>query len=817
MKMTRVRKWLVGTGWLARLALAVCGLGTGVPAALAAEYQRAPVPPWVVAVPLDLEATPPPGQAKNGLYHLLIDQQTLLDGSTRTSYRRMASRALSERGVESIAHIGIDFDPSFQKLTLHALTLHRNGRAQNRLASARIQVLQREAELEYRIYDGTKTVDVVLADVRPGDVVEYAYSVRGSNPVFGGRESGQMDMQWRVPVHRLHRRLRAPAGMELKFRPHLTHIQAQITQSAGWVDHVWQATDVAPMARQNDTPGWYDPYAAIQWSAFAGWSAVARWAEPLYAEPNHHTAALGTEIDRIAAQSREPGQRLLGVLDFVQSQIRYLGVEMGPGSHAPRAPGKVLEQRYGDCKDKALLTVTMLRALGVTAHPALVNTQLRQGVATLLPMPGAFDHVIVRAQVDGHDYWLDPTRAPQKGGLDRISQADFGQALVLDGKATALTPIPTAPAAQWRRQVAFHIDASQGFDKPASMEVTSTYEGISADRMRGTLRNESADDLQRDYLNYYLRSYPRLALVKPFTVSDDEASNQLVVVEHYRIASLWAEPVPTGGPVVYLYAPEMKSVLKRPDDTVRTAPLAIDHPEQLTVNVTAVLPEKRSIAAAHGEVRNPAFTFNWATSYSDRTLQLTYGYRSLADHVTPDQLAAYLADLESARKTVGYTLRKRAPKPGSEPLSRLAAALAGALFLAFGLLAIAATWVTRKTRLPAADTGSGRYSHRQLLGTGVFVSWLPVLASLSFVGMVWALAGNLEFFGWGTVLIVFLLASTWQRYWHARWLLWASSHAIDTEQFIGKARSLGLVGRSSIPPPQTASASAPAEREAGSH
>lgn len=813
--MTKVREWLFGSRLLLRLALVACSLGPVVPAALATEYQRAPAPPWVVAVPLDLEATPPLGQAKNGLYHLLIDQQTLLDGSTRTSYRRMASRALSERGVESIAHISIDFDPSFQKLTLHALTLHRSGRAQNRLASAKIQVLQREAELEYRIYDGTKTVDLVLADVRPGDVVEYAYSVRGSNPVFGGRESGQMDMQWSVPVHHLHRRLRAPASMELKFRPHLTDIPDRTTQSAGWVDHAWEATDVAPMARQNDTPGWYDPYASMQWSAFADWADVARWAEPLYAVPNPLTGALRTEVDRIAAQTGEPGQRLLGVLNFVQSQIRYLGVEMGPGSHAPRPAGKVLEQRYGDCKDKTLLTVTMLRALGVTAHPALVNTQLRQGVATILPMPGAFDHVIVRAQVDGHDYWLDPTRAPQKGGLDRISQADFGLALVLDGKAAALTTIPTAPTAQRRRQVAFHIDTSQGFDKPASMEVTSTYEGVSADRMRNTLRNESVDDLQRDYLNYYLRSYPRLALVKPFTVKDDEAANRLTTVEHYRIASLWAEPAPADGPAAYLYAPEMKSALKRPNDTIRTAPLAIDHPEQLTVSLTALLPDKRSISAGHGEVKNAAFTFNWATSYSDRTLHLTYEYRSLADHVRPDDLPAYLADLESARQKVGYTLRKIvAPKPASEPLPRLAAVIAGAMFLAFGLLAIAAIWVTRTTSLPAAGTGSGKYSHRQLLGTGVFVSWLPVLASLAFVGMVGAIAGHLKFFGWGTVLVVLLLWGTWQRHWHARWLQWAMSHATDVEQFVGKARSLGLVRRS-MTPSWTVPASAPAETEAG--
>jgi len=813
--MRKVRGWPASTGWLTRLVLMAWGAWISPSAALAADYQRAPVPAWVGAVPLDLAATPPLGQAKNGLYHLLVDQQTLLDGSTKTTYRHMASRALSERGVESIAHIDIDFDPSFQTLTLHALTLYRNGRTQNRLAAAQIKVLQREAELEYRIYDGSKTVDVVLTDVRPGDVVEYAYSVRGSNPVFGGRESGQMDMQWNVPVHHLHRRLRVPAGQELKFRPHLTDIQAQTTQSGNWVDHVWRATDVAPLARQNDTPRWYDPYADVQWSAFADWSAVARWAEPLYTVPDKRTDALSTEINRIAAKAESPGQRLLAVLDFVQSQIRYLGVEMGAGSHAPRAPGKVLEQRYGDCKDKALLTITMLRALGVTAHPALVNTQLGHALGTILPMPGAFDHVIVRAQVDRHDYWLDPTRAPQKGGLDRISQADFGQALVLDGLATALTPIPTAPATQRRRQVAFRIDASQGYDKPAAMEVTSTYEGASADRMRNTLRNEGIDDLQRNYLNYYLRSYPRLALVKPFTFEDDEASNRLVTIEHYRLGSMWAEPAPADGPAVYFYAPDMKAMLNRPDDTVRTAPLAIDHPEHLTVSLTAILPEKRSIAASQGEVKNPAFTFSRTTSYSDRTLQLTYEYRSLSDHVKPDELAAYLADLESARKTVGYTLRKSAPKPAAKPISRIAAAIAGALFVAIGVLAVAAVFVTRKSQAAAAGGGSGRHSHRWLLGTGILVSWFPVLGALAFVGMIGALAGDLKLFGWSTVLCVLLLLSLWQKFWRARWLRWASAHASDIEQFMHKARDWGLADRPSASPTQPIAASAPAEGKAG--
>ena len=430
--------------------MACVALLPGLPA-IAADYQRTATPSWVEALIFDTSAVPAAGNANNGVQYLLVDRQTRLDQKTKASFQHTISRAFNERGVESIAHIDIEFDPSYQSLALHTLRLIRGGIAQDRLSSAKVTVLQRETDLDLRIYDGSKTVDVILDDVRTGDIVEYSYSLRGRNPVFGERDFGQIEMQWGAPVHRLHRRLSVPVGYEPKFRSYLTTAEPRVSTRDGWVNYTWQAADVVPWAGQSDTPRWYQPYAEIQWSSFADWSEVARWAEPLYALPASRTGALRAEVDRIAAKSQSPGQRLLDVLAFVQSQVRYLGVEIGPGSHAPRPPQQVLEHRYGDCKDKALLTVTLLQSLGVTAEPALVNTRLRHTVDEMLPSPGAFNHVIVRAQVAGRDYWLDPTRAPQAGSLENIAQADFGMALVLDGHSTGLTPIPTADSSQRRR------------------------------------------------------------------------------------------------------------------------------------------------------------------------------------------------------------------------------------------------------------------------------------------------------------------------------------------------------------------------------
>lgn len=106
----------------------------------------------------------------------------------------------------------VNFDPGYQRLTFHTLNVIRGGKVLGRLGSTRIQVLQRETELEYLIYDGSMTASTMLDDVRIGDIVEYAYSIAGSNPVFRNHAAGTLSLAWSVPLERAYTRLLMPAA-----------------------------------------------------------------------------------------------------------------------------------------------------------------------------------------------------------------------------------------------------------------------------------------------------------------------------------------------------------------------------------------------------------------------------------------------------------------------------------------------------------------------------------------------------------------------------------------------------------------------------
>ena len=246
-------------------------------AAEAALHAVGPTPGWVAPVLPEVAAKAPAEQVSEGVQYLLLDEQIRVEAQDKTRFRHMASKALNERGLESVANIEIRFDPSYQKLTLHSINLRRGAQVIAKLPTAQVKVLQREAGLESLIFDGSRTAHVFLDDVRVGDVVEYAYSVRGSNPVFANRQFGGFELQYSVPVARIHARLWWPTSRPVHWKRQNDAPEPQVATSGEHTLYTWDLRDVPARASESDAPPGYDPYPSVQWSEFGDWRAVSAW------------------------------------------------------------------------------------------------------------------------------------------------------------------------------------------------------------------------------------------------------------------------------------------------------------------------------------------------------------------------------------------------------------------------------------------------------------------------------------------------------------------------------------------------------------
>jgi uncharacterized RDD family membrane protein YckC/transglutaminase-like putative cysteine protease len=666
--------------------------------AVIAPPAKGPAPAWVKPIPLDENAPVPLEQIRGGVYYLLADRQTRVSGTDRQLFSRIAVKAVNDKGLEHAASVDIDFDPAYQRLRLHTLAVHRQGRVISQLATAPIRTLQREKELEALVLDGRLTVSVLLQDVRVGDVVEYAYTLQGSRPEMRGHHSGAFDMQWRDPVHSLYTRLLWPAERPIQFKN--TNVGEPATErlQGGLREFEWTARAVPGLHVSDEAPVWYDPYPFVQWSSFRDWGEVSRWAEPLYAVPKLPAGELSAEVDRIRRTHTDPGDQVVAVLHFVQKNIRYMSVVMGAGSYTPSPPGVVMARRFGDCKDKTLLTLTMLKALGIEARAGLVNTRIHEGVMQRIPSAAAFDHVLVRAQVNGQPYWIDPTGYPQTGPIHAISQPYFGHALIIDPATRDLEPMQHGDATQTKRKIRTEFDATQGIGKTATLTITTELTGLSAEQMRNDLSGSNLEAVQRDYLNFYGGYYPGIVSAGPMAVDDNTQTNVLTVIERYQIADFWTQGDKPGMLEASIRAPDIRSHLKGPRERMRNAPLAIDHPTVIENTTVVRLPEDWSVDPERTVVRHPAFEFTDELTTTPTLLTRVSRYTSLSDHVRAEDMADYAKKLEDARDAIGLVLT-HTPPSAAAPAEAAPIDLEGfwwPLAAYFLLLGAACYWIVRK-------------------------------------------------------------------------------------------------------------------------
>jgi transglutaminase-like putative cysteine protease len=646
----------------------------------------------------------------------------------------------NKTGVQNSGSLSFGFDPSYQDLVLHRVRIHRNGQTLERLDASKIRVIQPEPAMDGHILTGRQRALVFVEDLRIGDVLEYAYTVQGQNPVLRGHFSARNFIQSSTPVDRQRFRVIWPPDKRLHLRQHLTDAQPKKEPYDGAQAYTWDYEELEEIPYEDGMPGSHEPYPYIEISDFDSWSQVVEWALPLYgltaSNQTSEIRELVSTWDDGKSSAEEKSRR---ALEFVQDELRYTGIEIGADSYRPAVPEETLRLRYGDCKAKSLLLCSLLREMGIEAFPALVNATEREAVAKRLPSPLVFNHAIVKLIIDGKPVWVDPTRSHQGGTLWERSLPRYGMALVLREGMNALESIPRCGARNLRRvESTFRVN---DLKSPAILTVSSKFHGPAADSMRGYLSGSDPKQTAKDFLNFYARYYPGVEERRAMEVKDQRVLNILETTEYYRIREVWKLDRESGRWEASFYAETLQNVLNEPSVRLRKTPIDLEYPMRREHDVVVYLPRIGwEIDPHHQSVNCDAFDFGCSRDFSDSVMRSQYYCESKLPAVPADKVTTYLAKVQEMEDLLGDVLY-RPDKQVSSILARinwLMLMLAG--FGTFvGLAGSAWVWfATRTAGLPAAGAADTvPFQERSLRGLGgwlVFVGLGLVLAPIRLIG-----------------------------------------------------------------------------------
>lgn len=613
-------------------------------------------PAWVTVNKSDYTNTSLDREAEDGYIDVDFEKQVSL--AEQSVYIRQSFRIISEAGVQNRSQVSVNFDPSYQRLIFHTIRLIRNGQVVNRLNLAKIKTIQQETELEDFIYDGTLRAVLFVDDVRKGDVLEYSYTIKGFNPIYKNKFSDELATAFPSPLYNLYYKIDVPAGRGLTIKNDNETIQPEVRTSATGTTYQWKKSQVASMHPQDHLPSWYNPYPEIMVSEFNSWKEVNDWAIALFPKNVVLQPELKEKIKDIQAANTNDEKRILSSLRFVQDDIRYMGMEMGVHSHKPGDPNKIFRQRFGDCKEKSYLLCTMLQAMGIEADPVLISTSDKKALNNSLPSPQDFDHVTVRVKLNDSYHWFDPTIAYQRGRINDISYPDYQCGLVITDTTTALTAIKPQAAGEQNVHELFNVKDMSG---NATLVVTTAYTGSFADDERSAFNNSSNYDMLQQMKKFYAYYFEKIK-ADSLTYTDNDSTGVFVTKEYYTIKDFWTNA--SNAKTVLLSPFVVGSLIKKPDDQIRTMPYYISYPEKYHEEVVINLPEKWDIDTSSFRVYNPAFVLSTKFSTGYKQITIKYDYEALKDNVTPGETDDFIAavktvnDKDALKLTYGSSISK---------------------------------------------------------------------------------------------------------------------------------------------------------------
>ncbi len=504
-------------------------LPVGVPAFAGDTILYDAVPDWVEQV--DLNAVLAAKPASNN-FIVVLDRQTKMENGTEWGYADVVVRGQTAEFLTEVAKLlNASWQPDQGDLVIHRLEILRGGQTINALEKgSKFQVIRQEKGLSSQQINGILTATTQIEDLQLGDIVRFSATISSRNPVLGGRTetaAGLGTHQIETDFDRI--RLIWPAKDPVNYKILGKDINPVVSTKDGY--SVITLAALAPKQPEfpKDAPNRFKILPAVITTGFTSWSEVSKTAALQYQPKGLIPAGsdLAKEVDAIKMASQDQMQSSAAALRLVQDKIRYLYNGLGYGNYQPQTPQDTWRLRYGDCKAKTLLLLSILHELGISAQPVLVSVNGQDGVTNFLPSFQAFDHIIVRANIGGQTLWLDGTGSGSRL-VDLMDAPPHRYGLPVSLEGTDLQSIEINKPGRPYQDVTLRYDASAGLALPAFFEIELKLRDSDAVELRAS-QSQGKPEAFKEALNKVIEKFVVEALVTESSLSFDEDASHAVV------------------------------------------------------------------------------------------------------------------------------------------------------------------------------------------------------------------------------------------------------------------------------------------------
>jgi tetratricopeptide (TPR) repeat protein/transglutaminase-like putative cysteine protease len=390
--------------------------------------------------------TTPPRQASDYSKEALVIEHHITRATFQAdgnSVRETSAvlRLQAEAAVQSLAVLRFQYSSSYETVDIDYVRVRKPDGTVVVTPAYNTQEMPAEVTRTAPLYSDVREKHVTVKALGVGDTLEYLVRYRSLKPEVSDQFWFQYNFTKDAIVQDEELDLTIPRNKYVKISS--PELKPQIKDEATTRTYSWKSTNLVRKDTTEQAPQRYQPNPSVQLTTFRTWDDVGRWYGDLQKTQVIVTPEIRAKAAELTKGLTSDDDRIRALYSFVSTRVHYISLSFGIGRYQPHVAEEVLENEYGDCKDKHTLLAALLKAAGYDAAPALISSSRK--LDPDVPSPAQFDHVITVVPRGSNVLWLDTTPEVAPFGMLLANLRDKQSLVIADGKAASLQTTPANP------------------------------------------------------------------------------------------------------------------------------------------------------------------------------------------------------------------------------------------------------------------------------------------------------------------------------------------------------------------------------------
>lgn len=289
-------------------------------------------------------------------------------------------------------------------------------------------------------------VKIAFPELEDGGALMYRVKTITHNAPFDSTFDYWELFEGTEPIKNKVLKIMVPVDMKLRYTVENGTVEHTETTSGKNMLHTWTRTNVPRVVSEPSMPPFENIVTKLLVTCTDSWKDYSRWYYQI-SEPNLvPDTAITNTVAEVTATAKTRNDTIKMLYEYVCKEIRYVETELigKKGGYEPAPAIFTFKNKYGVCRDKAALLVSLLRTAGVKeSYMVLTNPGILE-MKPDMPVSSQFNHAIVAIKTDTGFCYLDPTAEHSAEYLVAYEHDKPVLVCTESGEGIAKTPPPVA-------------------------------------------------------------------------------------------------------------------------------------------------------------------------------------------------------------------------------------------------------------------------------------------------------------------------------------------------------------------------------------